>query len=165
MRPARRARGFFQRKLGRGDAYRWNIRGLRTNTVNYAIACADANTTLYNFTIDPISEQQSNGINIPGTLGGGSKLRLAETVVNIGKVTTGTEITCDTANLTIGAGFNQARIFNTAAPQISGFGTPTGAATGGAIADFNGASATLAEATAMIALILELGITDGRYAP
>lgn len=141
----------------------WNIRGLRSNTMTggYAISCADANTTIYGFTIDPISEQQSNGINIPGSLDGFSQLRLGATVVNIGKVTTGCVIIGDPANITIGAGFNQARIIANNAPQAPGFGTPTGA---GLIANFPGSAASASQCGEVLSYLLDLLKTSGDLA-
>jgi hypothetical protein len=139
----------------------WNTRGLRCDTNTFAIAAADANTTLNGWTCDPISEEQSHGINLPGALTGFSSLRLGGTVVNIGSVAQGCLIIGDLANITIGGGANEGTIFANTQEQIAGFGTPTG---GVVIPNFPGGSATLQQCSQSIALIFQIMKLQGSIA-
>lgn len=128
----------------------WNLRGLRSNTSVAVLAAVDANTTFYNWVIDPISEKQSNGIIIPGTIGGFSTLRLGATQLSAGAVTQGTLIIGDPASITIPAAFNQATMISNNAPPLAGFGTPSG---GAPVLNYNPGTSTTTQDKEMIAII------------
>lgn len=130
----------------------WTISGCRLETTVNAIAAVDANTTLDGFTLDPVSEQASLGLNIPGTIQGFSQLRTGAMVLNVGHIINSLVLGLP-ANWTFGTNVN-CQLINISAGQTAGFGTPTNAAI---ISNFNGSTAyTNTQLAGMVAAILNV---------
>ena len=125
---------------------------MRSISAVRAIAALDANTNWNAFLIDQIIETTPQGISLPGSLTENSILSSGPLLLTIGTLVAGSII--------IGGPKTQWTItaqdsftLDTTAPVASGFGTPTGQVV---VANFPGASATLAQTSSTLAEVLTI---------
>jgi hypothetical protein len=130
----------------------WKISMMRSISAVRAIAALDANTNWNAFLIDQIIETTPQGISLPGSLTENSILSSGPMLLTIGTLVAGSII--------IGGPKTQWTItaqdsftLDTTAPVASGFGTPTGQTV---VANFPGASATLAQTSSTLAEVLTI---------
>ena len=141
----------------------WKITNSYSNSINFALSCADANTSLNSLVIDQLNEQQSHGINIPGALTNFSRLMLGATVVNIGTVSQGCTILGFPPNITVGGvvgGVGLGNLISNNASQINGFGTPSG---GVPVPNYNPATSTTTQDKQMIAIMAQALKLNGTF--
>ena len=126
----------------------WTVQGCRILSQNNALASSDANTTIDNLLLEGLSEAAGKGLNFAGQVQNSSIN--STTTLNFGLAPTNCFITGNPSNWTFGATPTTGSLNSQYASIPSGFGTPTGAAV---LANFPGATATLAQCSAAIAEI------------